>query len=64
MILWRWWGRGFSGGLVEDWARWNGGMILDREIGMNCLAVLDFFLLSNLFFSLTWNDEYEIDGMN
>ena len=25
-------------------------MIHDREIGMNCLAVQNFFLLSNLFF--------------
>ena len=25
-ILWRWWGRGFSGVSVKDLARWNCGM--------------------------------------
>ena len=64
MILWRWWVRGFSGGSIKDWARRNGGSSLDWNIGTICLAVLYFFLLSNVFFSLTWNDEHEIDGTN
>ncbi len=64
MILWRWWVRGFSGGSVKDWVRWNGGMSLDGINSTNCLAVLNFFLSSILFFSLMWNDEYEIDGTN
>ena len=33
-------------------------MILDREIGMICFTVLNLFLLSDFFFSLTWNDQY------
>lgn len=38
--------------------------VLDRNIGMKCLAVLNFFSLSDLFFYLTWNDEYEIYRTN
>ena len=39
-------------------------MSLDWNMGTICLAVLYFFLLSNVIFPLTWNDEYEIDGTN
>ena len=31
------------------WARWDGGMSLDWNIGTDYFAVLNFFPLSNLF---------------